>query len=90
MLGISILQIPNMLLHIFGSLKEYYVRKFSPRWNKFTNNMVTEKPQTQSKCLLSPKKCNTAFEIINERPTLDRKRKNDVNKFLDEVLDVLE
>jgi hypothetical protein len=90
LLGVSILQVPDLLLRFIGLLKEFYVNKYGRRINTLTENTIPEKGKTRSKLVLSPKKSNITFQIVNERSTLDRRKQNDVNNFLGDVLDVLE
>ena len=90
LLGVSILQVPDLLLRFIGLLNEFYVNKYGRRINTLTENTIPEKGKTRSKLVLSPKKSNITFQIVNERSTLDRRKQNDVNNFLGDVLDVLE
>ena len=90
LLGVSILQVPNLLLQFFRNLKEFYLKRLGLPLNNSPNSMNTETDNDRPKSILSLGQSNTTFKMINEQQVPIFRIENDVTKFVDDILDTLE
>jgi hypothetical protein len=85
LLGVSILQVPNLLLQLFGNVMKFCKNETRQSVTTFPDSASAENGERRSKSMLSLRACDTTSGIINERRV--PRNKNDVPIYLNDIID---
>ena len=85
LLGVSILQLPNLLLQLLGNVMKFNRNETRQSVLPFPDNASAENGERRSKSTFSLRTCDTTSGIINERRV--PRNENDVPNFLKDIID---
>jgi hypothetical protein len=87
LLGVSILQVPNLLLQLLGNVVNFYIKKRGQSVITSPDNVAAENGEIRSQSMLFRRTCQTNSEIISETRLQKLKNENDVAESLNDIRD---
>ena len=87
LLGVSILQVPNLLSQVFANIMKFYRGKIEQSVTRFSENEEDENSENRSRSALFLVTCKPTLNIVDERRSTSIGNENQVKNFLNNIVD---